>query len=156
DQRRLRRPAPGAPERRHRRRRRPVPPPRPALRHQGRLLPVLAGLLRALPRLGARAAGGRPRDGAHRLSHGQARLMMARRDFLAGVAVMLAAPAFAVAARESGGATRIGAVAGPQADLLQHARELAAAQGLSLSLDVRERGDGLAADVARGTLDAAA
>jgi D-methionine transport system substrate-binding protein len=77
---------------------------------------------------------------------------MKRRHLLAGAAFLLARPTLAAVPGE----IRIGVAAGPQAELLAHARELAAAQGLSLTLDVREHGDGFAADLARGTLDAAA
>lgn len=50
---------------------------------------------------------------------------------------------------------RIGVPAGPEAELLERAQELAATQGLALRLDVRPPGRDLADDVASGALDAA-
>ena len=52
-------------------------------------------------------------------------------------------------------AVRIGVPPGPEAQLLEHVRDLAAAQGLALRLDVRPPGRELADEVANGTLDAA-
>ncbi len=80
--------------------------------------------------------------------------MIGRRHFLAATALAaIAAPRLASAAI---GPIRIGALAGPQAELLEHARELAAAQGLALQLGVHDRDESLAAGLARGALDAAA
>ncbi len=80
--------------------------------------------------------------------------MTTRRRFIAGACAALALPGLALA--RDADVVRIGTVPGPEAELLAHARDLAATQGLVLQIDVRERGERLAADLASGALDAAA
>jgi YaeC family lipoprotein len=80
--------------------------------------------------------------------------MTTRRDAIGGA--LLAGIGLRCAAFAAHATVRVGTVAGPQALLLEHARTLAAARGLALQVDVRPHGDAIDADVARGTLDAAA
>lgn len=75
---------------------------------------------------------------------------MRRRQLLS----MAGALALPLAARADA-PVRIGTVAGPYAEILQHVAAQAARQGLDLRIEVRPDGRGIDADVARGRLDAA-
>lgn len=83
---------------------------------------------------------------------------MRRRRLLqhgAGAIALAAAPASRAAYRSPAAGVSVGVTPGPQADVMAVVRDVAAASGLALRLEIRPDGAGINVEVARGRLDAA-